>query len=94
MKYWLYVSSYKTGDVADLDWVNNDTLKQKYLHGQDHYRLFSTDWTIFISVHHRGCWSEAYPVVNRSNSEIISSNSTFGMVVFTCFFLFVFVLSL
>ena len=34
---------YKTGDVADLDWVNNDTLKQKYLHGHDHYRLFSTD---------------------------------------------------
>ena len=43
MKYWLCVSSYKTGDVADLDWVNNDTLKQKYLHGRDHYRLFITD---------------------------------------------------
>jgi hypothetical protein len=41
--YEVLVSSYKTGDVADLDWVNNDTLKQKYLHDHGHYRLFSTD---------------------------------------------------
>jgi hypothetical protein len=41
MKYWLYVSSYKTGDVAGLGSLNNDALKQKYLHA-----MIITDFSV------------------------------------------------